>query len=271
MPTQWKRYISKPYVCLYRPVPVDNGTAFQVVETLLQEQGLSYTVRGRELTLQASGVILRLQETYDKVVTTYVMVQPYNQQTKPFVAQLCQAIDTAFIKATILNEPSLPVASSNPTRLIVAWFSPETQYWVNVIVLALICALLLQSLLHPPFYFLPLFFTLFLGLAMPLVRRLLPKMVHGAVSVHLPVAVQVVENILREKGLPYEYIAGRREHLFRLTVLPLEIEVSRPRQRGTLRTLPGAYICLRPLNDETEPHITSLRQAIEKAFLTPGL
>jgi len=148
----------------------------------------------------------------------------------------------------------------------VAWTSPETNYWINVVGSASFCALFLQALLQPPLYFLPLFFILFLGLAMYFLDRYSPRELHGVVFVEVSVAAQIVENLLRERGLPYHYTINGEEHLFKLTFVPLEIVVSRPRTRRSIRVTSGSFISLQPINDETEPHITSLRQAIEKAF-----
>lgn len=83
--------------CRYRLVYLDGQTTFQVVKNVLSQKGLPFTERGRDLVLSDPDLVIRIKETFNSTPVTHVLLEPITEETKPFIASLCQKIDEAFL------------------------------------------------------------------------------------------------------------------------------------------------------------------------------
>ena len=83
--------------CRYRLVYLDGQTVFQVVKNVLNQKGLPFTERGRELLLGDPDLLIRIKANFNNPNTTYVLLEPYTEETKALIISLCQKFDEAFL------------------------------------------------------------------------------------------------------------------------------------------------------------------------------
>lgn len=83
--------------CRYRLVYLDGQTAFQVIKNVLNQKGLPFTERGREFLLDDPDLLIRVKANFNNPNTTYVLLEPCIEETKPLIISLCQKIDEAFL------------------------------------------------------------------------------------------------------------------------------------------------------------------------------
>ena len=83
--------------CRYRLVYLDGQTTFQVVKNVLSQKGLPFTERGREFLFADPDLLIRVKTDFNRPHITYVLLEPYTQETKPLITSLCQKIDEAFL------------------------------------------------------------------------------------------------------------------------------------------------------------------------------
>ncbi|MBK9055501.1 MAG: hypothetical protein IPL78_32725 [Chloroflexi bacterium] len=76
--------------CRYRLVYLDGQTVFQVVKNVLNQKGLPFTERGRELLLGDPDLLIRIKANFNNPNTTYVLLEPYTEETKALIISLCQ-------------------------------------------------------------------------------------------------------------------------------------------------------------------------------------
>ncbi len=82
-----------------RMVAHDAQLTLQVLEKVLNEKGLPFTVRGRTLSLTGNGLHVRVQPAPNRSIPpgTRIVIEPENDKTKPLITSLCQKIDEAFL------------------------------------------------------------------------------------------------------------------------------------------------------------------------------
>lgn len=82
-----------------RMVAHDPQLTLQVLEKVLNEKGLPYSVRGRTLSLSGNGLHVRVQPASNRSIQlgTRIVIEPENDKTKPLITSLCQKIDDAFL------------------------------------------------------------------------------------------------------------------------------------------------------------------------------
>lgn len=83
--------------CRYRLVYLDDQMVFQVVRNVLKQKGLPFTERGSEFLLDDPDLLIRVKTDFNQPHITYVLLEPYTQETKSLITSLCQKIDSAFL------------------------------------------------------------------------------------------------------------------------------------------------------------------------------
>lgn len=83
--------------CRYRRVYLDGQRVFQVVRNVLKQKDLPFMERGREFLLSDPDLLVRIKTDFNRPHITYVLLEPYTQETKPLIISLCQKIDEAFL------------------------------------------------------------------------------------------------------------------------------------------------------------------------------
>ena len=71
----------------------------QVLEKVLNEKGLPYSVRGRTLFLTGNGLYVRVQPASNRSIPpgTRIVIEPENDKTKLLITSLCHKIDESFL------------------------------------------------------------------------------------------------------------------------------------------------------------------------------
>lgn len=92
-------YHSEIEMGVCRIVAYDPQLTLQVLENVLSEKGLPYSVRGRTLSLTGNGLYVRVQPAPNRSIPpgTRIVIEPENDKTKPLITSLCQKIDEAFL------------------------------------------------------------------------------------------------------------------------------------------------------------------------------